>query len=81
MIGEFQNGRGEFYCQDMWKGRAVLVRFIWSETNTKSPHFEQSFSADGGKTWEVNWITNQERVPASAGLHGNLAKPHDTNGR
>jgi hypothetical protein len=62
MIGEFHNGRGEFYCQDMWKGRAVLVRFIWTETTTKSPHFEQSFSDDGGKTWEVNWITNQERV-------------------
>jgi hypothetical protein len=65
MIGEFQNGRGLFYCQDMWKGRAVLVRFDWTETNTKSPHFEQSYSGDGGKTWEVNWITNQERTQAS----------------
>jgi hypothetical protein len=26
------------------------------------PHFEQSFSNDGGKTWEVNWITDQERI-------------------
>jgi hypothetical protein len=67
MIGEFENGRGEFYCQDMWKGRAVLVRFIWTETHAKSPHFEQSSSDDGGKTWEVNWITNQERTEAPAG--------------
>ena len=66
MIGEFKNGRGEFYCQDMWKGRAVLVRFLWTETGTKSPHFEQSYSDDGGKTWEVNWITNQERAAARA---------------
>jgi hypothetical protein len=66
MIGEFQNGRGEFYCQDTWKGRAVLVRFLWTETKTRSPHFEQSFSADGGKNWEVNWITNQERVQSPA---------------
>jgi hypothetical protein len=29
---------------------------------TNSPHFEQSFSDDGGKTWEVNWITDQTRV-------------------
>ena len=64
MIGEFHNGRGEFYCQDTWKGRAVLVRFLWTETGTKSPHFEQSSSDDGGKTWEVNWITNQERDQA-----------------
>lgn len=31
MVGEFdKDGRGEFYQQDRWKGRAVLVRFIWS---------------------------------------------------
>jgi len=62
MIGEYKNGRGEFYCQQLWKGRAVFVRFIWTNTNTNTPHFEQSFSDDGGKTWEVNWITNQTRV-------------------
>jgi hypothetical protein len=28
-----------------------------------SPHFEQSFSDDGGKTWEVNWITGQTGQP------------------
>ena len=28
----------------------------------KTAHFEQSFSDDGGKTWEVNWITDQTRV-------------------
>jgi hypothetical protein len=62
MIGEFKNGRGEFFDQEPWKGRAVYVRFIWSDTTTKSPHFEQAFSDGGGKTWEVNWITNQTRV-------------------
>jgi hypothetical protein len=61
MIGEFKNGRGEFFDQEPWNGRAVFVRFIWSNT-TATPHFEQSFSDDGGKTWEVNWITNQTRV-------------------
>jgi hypothetical protein len=62
MVGEFKNGRGEFYDQETWKGRAVFVRFLWSNTTTNTPHFEQSFSDDGGKTWEVNWITNQIRV-------------------
>ena len=59
VLGE--NGVGEFYDQEMWKGRAVFVRFVWSKLDTKSPHFEQAFSADGGKTWEVNWITNQTK--------------------
>lgn len=59
MIGEFKNGVGEFYDQELWKGRAVFVRFIWSRLATKSPHFEQAFSEDGAKTWEVNWVTDQ----------------------
>lgn len=62
MIGGFKNAVGEFYDHETWKGRYVFVRFIWSNTNTKTPHFEQAFSDDGGRTWEVNWITNQTRV-------------------
>jgi hypothetical protein len=62
MVGEFKNGRGEFYDQELWKGRFVYVRFIWSDITPNSAHFEQSYSDDGGKTWEVNWITNQTRV-------------------
>jgi hypothetical protein len=62
-IGEFKNGRGEFYDQEDYNGRSILVRYIWSEITPNSAHFEQSFSTDGGKIWEVNWITDQVRVP------------------
>ena len=61
MVGEFINGRGEFYNQQVYEGRAIYVRFIWSGVNTNSPHFEQAFSDDGGKTWETNWITDQTK--------------------
>jgi hypothetical protein len=61
-IGEFKDGRGEFYCQDTFNGRAVLVRYAWSDITPDSAHFEQSYSDDGGKTWEANWITDQTRV-------------------
>jgi len=61
-IGEFKNGVGEFFDQEPINGRATLVRFIWSNITPHSAHFEQSFSDDGGKTWEVNWITDQTRV-------------------
>lgn len=61
-VGEFKNGRGEFYCYDTFNGRMVLVRYIWSEITPNSAHFEQSYSEDGGKTWEANWITDQTRV-------------------
>ena len=61
-IGEFKNGRGEFFNQETFNGRAILVRFIISEIKPNSCHFEQAFSADGGKTWEVNWIATDTRV-------------------
>lgn len=61
MVGQFSNGRGEFYNQQIYEGRAIYARFVWSDVTTNSPHFEQSFSADGGKTWETNWITDQTR--------------------
>jgi hypothetical protein len=63
-IGEFKNGRGEFFDTEPSgpNGRSILCRFVWTNTNTGTPHFEQSFSEDGGKTWEVNWITDQIRV-------------------
>jgi hypothetical protein len=61
-IGQFEGGRGEFYGQDTLDGKAIYVRFIWSNTTSSAPHFEQAFSADGGKTWEVNWITEQTRI-------------------
>lgn len=65
-IGRYINGRGEFYAQDTFEGKTIWVRFIWSQTDSKSPHFEQSFSEDGGKTWEVNWITDQTRVAGAS---------------
>ena len=65
-IGEFKNGRGEFYDQESFAGRAILVRFVISEIKPDSCHFEQSFSADGGRTWELNWIATDTRMRADA---------------
>lgn len=61
-IGEFKNNRGEFYDQEMLNGRAILVRFVISDIKPDSCHFEQAFSADGGKTWEPNWIATDTRI-------------------
>jgi hypothetical protein len=52
----------EFFDQENFNGRPVLVRFIVSDIKTESCKFEQSFSTDGGKTWEVNWIAIDTRV-------------------
>jgi hypothetical protein len=70
MIGEFKNGRGEFYDQESFNGRTILVRFVFSTLSPNSTRDEQAFSDDGGKTWEVNWINIHTRVSdGSDGAH------------
>src|SRR4029079_286009 len=66
-IGEFRNGRGEFYSQETLGGRAILVRFVISDVTPTSCRFEQAFSDDGGKTWEVNWRATDTRVSDEPG--------------
>lgn len=61
-IGGFKNGRGEFFNQETFNGRAIFVRFVISDITPNSCRFEQAFSDDGGKTWEVNWIATDTRV-------------------
>lgn len=61
-VGEFRNGRGDFYDQEEIGGKYVLVRFsIWKIT-PDTAQSEQAFSNDGGKTWEVNWINKYNRI-------------------
>ena len=61
-VGEFKDGHGQFFAQDTINGKTILIKFDWTKLDSDAPHFEQSFSDDGGKTWEVNWITDQTRV-------------------
>lgn len=56
VVGTFVDGVGTFECDDTYRGQAVRVRYRWSETDTDHPHWEQSFSEDGGDTWEINWV-------------------------
>jgi hypothetical protein len=46
-IGEFTNGRGELFDQESFDGRAILVRFVWSDITPDSHQVEQSFSDNG----------------------------------
>jgi hypothetical protein len=62
VVGEFAGGRGDFYSQEPYAGRTILVRFSVSNITPDSCHFEQAFSADGGKTWEPNFIVEETMV-------------------
>jgi hypothetical protein len=61
VVGQFSGNRGEFYDQEQYKGRSILVRYVWLNISPKSARMEQSFSPDGGKTWETNWICELSR--------------------
>jgi hypothetical protein len=61
MTGQFRNGRGEFFDQELFNGASIQARFIFSNVSPTSFRLEQAFSADGGKTWEPNWIANFSR--------------------
>ena len=42
--------------------RPICVRFVFSEFTRETFRFEQAFSADEGRTWEVNWVSTFTRV-------------------
>ncbi|MGH8134171.1 MAG: hypothetical protein ACRETP_13235 [Steroidobacteraceae bacterium] len=58
-IGGFEGGRGQFVDQEAYNGKTILVRYDVPVITPTSCRFEQSFSADGGSTWELNLIVNE----------------------
>jgi len=62
VVGQFTGNRGEFFHQEDFKGHVILVRYVWLNISPKSAHMDQSWSPDGGKTWEVNWICELSRT-------------------
>jgi len=66
-VGEFRNGRGEFFAQDTLNGKWLLNRYIWSQITSNSPRYEESWSSDGGATWELVRIVDLARVSADTG--------------
>ena len=65
VIGSFAGDMGIFEGEDTFEGRPIVVRFLWSGVTTSTPRWEQAFSADGGKTWETNWV--MDFTPAGDG--------------
>jgi hypothetical protein len=61
-VGAFKSGHGEFYDQETYNGKTILLRFSVAEITSNSCRFEQAFSADGGRTWETNFIVTETLV-------------------
>lgn len=65
LVGDFRDGRAEFIGPDTYNGRSILVRFVMQSDGPGKASSEQYFSADGGRTWERNWINSYTRIPDS----------------
>jgi hypothetical protein len=63
MTGAFRDGRGEFYSHEDYRGRMILVRFIWTSSGSDAARWEQAFSEDAGRSWETNWVMEFTRAP------------------
>lgn len=61
VIGQFTGKRGEFFHQELLRGRTILVRYVWLDLGPKSARMEQSYSPDGGQSWELNWVCELSR--------------------
>ncbi len=61
LVGGFKNGKGEFFADEVYEGNQIKARFIWSDITRDSARWEQAYSTDGGKTWEVNWVMSFTR--------------------
>jgi len=66
MYGTFRDGVGTFYSHEDYQGRMILVRFLWTAAGGDAARWEQSFSADGGRSWESNWVMEFTRDAAPA---------------
>jgi hypothetical protein len=62
VVGGFTNGVGIFEGPDVWEGKPILVRFTWSDITPTSARWQQEFSPDNGRTWELNWVTTHTRI-------------------
>jgi hypothetical protein len=67
LIGGFTAGRGVFYGQEFYGqgptgGEHVFTRYLWLDITANSYRWEQAFSADGGGTWETNWIQEHTKL-------------------
>lgn len=79
VVGSFVGGIGTFTTVDEFAGRPIVVRFRWLDTATPAPRWEQAFSPDGGKTWEVNWEMGFTQVP-SGGAGGDATPEAQSSG-
>ena len=62
-VGSFdESGAGEFFSDELFEGTPIVSRYRWTHDGPNAARWEQAFSADGGMTWQINWIMDFTRA-------------------
>ena len=63
VVGTWQGDEGEFFQTiETDEGEPLDVRYLWKQLGPNDAYWEQSFSLDGGSTWDVNWTMDLTRA-------------------
>ncbi|MFE6489778.1 hypothetical protein ACFVGN_43555 [Streptomyces sp. NPDC057757] len=65
VTGGFTGDRGDFHGDDTYGGRPIRVHVTWYRLGPDAARWEQEFSADGGRSWELNWTMDLTRTGAA----------------
>lgn len=65
LVGSMRDGRIELFSHERYDGRAILVRGVWSDITPTSHRYTESYSTDGGATWEQEFtaLKTQDEHP------------------
>ena len=62
VVGKFKDGIGEFYGEEMFEGKSMKLRFLWSDITAESARWEQAYYDEARGVWETNWIMEFTRI-------------------
>ena len=62
VVGGFVDGKGIFHGDDSYGSHPVKVRTCYSSITPVFFRWEQTFSFDGGRSFQADWIMEFERV-------------------
>jgi hypothetical protein len=60
--GSFENGVGIFASDYEQEGKKMLSAGLWDRIERGACRWRQVVSADGGKTWQHDWIMHWRRA-------------------
>lgn len=56
VVGQFRGRIARLYNDDEFDGRPIKVRATYRDLGVGRANWDQAFSVDGGRSWEINWI-------------------------